>query len=28
VVDGDPSVKISDVRKIRWVMKDGVFYRP
>lgn len=28
VVDGDPSVNISQVRKIRWVMKDGVFYRP
>ena len=28
VVDGDPSADISQVRKIRWVMKDGGFYRP
>jgi imidazolonepropionase-like amidohydrolase len=28
VVDGDPSVNISQVRKIKFVMKDGVFYRP
>jgi imidazolonepropionase-like amidohydrolase len=28
VVDGDPSINISQVRKVRWVMKEGVFYRP
>jgi imidazolonepropionase-like amidohydrolase len=27
VVSGDPSVTISDVRKVKWVMKDGVIYR-
>lgn len=28
VVEGDPSVNISQVRKVIWVMKDGVIYRP
>jgi imidazolonepropionase-like amidohydrolase len=28
VVDGDPSVDISKIRKIRWVMKEGVIYHP
>jgi imidazolonepropionase-like amidohydrolase len=28
VVDGDPSVNISDVRKVVWVMKGGVIYKP
>jgi len=28
VVSGDPAVNISDVRKVVWVMKDGVIYRP
>ena len=28
VVEGDPAVNISQVRKVRWVMKDGVIYRP
>jgi imidazolonepropionase-like amidohydrolase len=28
VVDGDPSINISQVRKVRWVMKDGLIYRP
>ena len=28
VVEGDPTVNISQVRKIVWVMKDGVIYRP
>ena len=28
VVEGDPSVRISDVRKVVFVMKDGVIYRP
>jgi imidazolonepropionase-like amidohydrolase len=27
-VDGDPTVNISQVRKVIWVMKDGVIYRP
>ncbi|HEX6041061.1 amidohydrolase family protein [Longimicrobium sp.] len=28
LVDGDPATRISDVRKVEMVMKDGVFYRP
>jgi imidazolonepropionase-like amidohydrolase len=28
VVEGDPAVNISQVRKVIWVMKDGVIYRP
>ena len=28
VVDGDPSANISQVRKVRWVMKDGALYHP
>lgn len=28
VVEGDPSTNISLVRKVKWVMKEGVFYRP
>jgi imidazolonepropionase-like amidohydrolase len=28
VVDGDPSVDISTVRKVKWVMKEGLIYRP
>jgi imidazolonepropionase-like amidohydrolase len=28
VVDGDPSANISQVRKVKWVMKDGVIYYP
>jgi imidazolonepropionase-like amidohydrolase len=28
VVDGDPSLTISMVRKVRWVMKEGVIYHP
>ena len=28
LVEGDPSVNISQVRKIIWVMKDGITYRP
>jgi imidazolonepropionase-like amidohydrolase len=28
VVDGDPSLNISQVRKIRWVMKEGIIYHP
>jgi imidazolonepropionase-like amidohydrolase len=27
VVEGDPSVNISLVRKVKWVMKEGVIYR-
>jgi imidazolonepropionase-like amidohydrolase len=27
IVTGDPSKNISDVRKVQWVMKDGVVYR-
>ena len=28
VVDGDPSVDISMVRKVKWVMKEGLIYHP
>jgi imidazolonepropionase-like amidohydrolase len=28
VVDGDPSINISDIRKVRWVMKEGLIYHP
>ena len=28
VVSGNPAVSISDVRKVVWVMKDGVIYHP
>jgi len=28
VVNGDPSKLISDLRKVEWVMKDGVIYKP
>jgi imidazolonepropionase-like amidohydrolase len=28
VVEGDPSANISQVRKVRWVMKDGTVYHP
>jgi imidazolonepropionase-like amidohydrolase len=28
VVDGDPSAEISKVRKVRWVMKEGLIYHP
>jgi imidazolonepropionase-like amidohydrolase len=28
VVDGDPSINISNVRKVKWVMKEGVIYHP
>jgi imidazolonepropionase-like amidohydrolase len=28
IVDGDPSVNISQVRKVRWVMKEGTIYHP
>jgi len=28
VVDGDPSDNISQVRKVRWVMKEGAIYHP
>ena len=27
VVQGDPSVNISDARKVRMVMKNGIFYK-
>lgn len=28
VVEGDPSVNISAVRKVKWVMKEGIIYSP
>jgi imidazolonepropionase-like amidohydrolase len=28
VVDGDPSINISTIRKIKWVMKEGLIYHP
>jgi imidazolonepropionase-like amidohydrolase len=28
VVEGNPSVNISDIRKVVWVMKEGVIYHP
>ncbi len=28
VVDADPSADISGIRKVRWVMKDGLIYHP
>jgi len=28
VVDGNPSIDISRVRKVRWVMKEGLIYHP
>ena len=28
LVDGDPTVRIEDIRKIDLVMKDGVIYHP
>jgi imidazolonepropionase-like amidohydrolase len=28
VVDGDPSIDISTVRKVKWVMKEGLIYHP
>jgi len=28
VVSGNPAVNISDVRKVVWVMKDGIIYHP
>jgi imidazolonepropionase-like amidohydrolase len=28
VVEGDPSLNISQVRKVKWVMKEGVVYHP
>lgn len=28
VVEGDPGIHISDIRRVVWVMKDGVIYRP
>ena len=28
VVGGDPSANISQVRKVRWVMKEGILYHP
>jgi imidazolonepropionase-like amidohydrolase len=27
IVEGDPSKNISDLRKVKWVMKDGIIYR-
>jgi imidazolonepropionase-like amidohydrolase len=28
VVEGDPSVDISRIRKVSWVMKEGMIYHP
>jgi imidazolonepropionase-like amidohydrolase len=28
VVDGDPSIDIAKIRKVRWVMKEGLIYHP
>jgi imidazolonepropionase-like amidohydrolase len=28
MVEGDPSVDISKIRKVRWVMKEGLIYHP
>ena len=28
IVEGDPSKNISDLRKVKWVMKNGVVYKP
>jgi imidazolonepropionase-like amidohydrolase len=28
IVEGDPSVDISRIRKVRWVMKEGLIYHP
>jgi imidazolonepropionase-like amidohydrolase len=28
VVDGDPSVDMTKIRKVRWVMKEGLIYHP
>jgi len=28
VVEGDPSVAVAQVRKVKWVMKEGVTYKP
>jgi imidazolonepropionase-like amidohydrolase len=28
VVEGDPSASISQIRKVKWVMKDGIIYQP
>ena len=28
LVDGDPSMSISQIRKVKWVMKGGVIYQP
>ena len=28
VADGDPSIDISRIRKVRWVMKEGLIYHP
>jgi imidazolonepropionase-like amidohydrolase len=28
VVEGDPSTNVSLVRKVKWVMKEGIIYQP